>query len=203
MKSPVMGAQSASAARLYVGDFDDQFAPATGIGSLGVAIPSQFWWWGKTGNSSIYVNMPADRRYMNSYVGKFSPTDEMLLAKCPSDRPYTSGGVTATMYDQAGSSYSVNTCAAPVENNITKDALLNSVRTTEINDPSRMLINGDHGVWYPIWSTLNKNAPPDFYMHSPVNDNRFNVTFADGHAEFLRVFLGVAATSSYTRNRDL
>ncbi len=192
------------AALLYVGDFDDRFAPVTGIGTSGVAVTSQFWWWGKVGTTSSYVNMPTDRRYMNSYVGKFSPTDEMILAKCPSDRPYTSGGVTASLYDRAGSSYSPNAATTPAENNITKDVFLNSVRTSDIKDPSRMLINGDHGIWFPIWSSLNnQNAPPEYYPHTPVNDNQFNAAFADGHAEFVRVFLGVAATNSYTRDRDL
>ncbi len=191
------------AARLYVDDFDDKFAPVIGIGTSGATVTSQFWWWGKVGTTSSYVNMPTDRRYMNSYVGKFSPTDEMILAKCPSDRPYTSGGVTASLYDRAGSSYSPNAATALMENNITKDVQLNSVRTSDIKDPSRMLINGDHGIWFPIWSSLNASAPPEYYVHTPVNDNRFNATFADGHAEFVRVFLGVAATHSYTRDRDL
>jgi hypothetical protein len=150
-------------ARLYVEDFDDKYAPTTGIGSLGAAIPSSFWWWGKVGTESYYTNMPTDRRHMNSYVGKFSPTDEMPLAKCPSDRPYTSGGVTTSpLYDRAGSSYSPNAATAPVENNLTKDALLNSVRSIEINNPVRMLINGDHEIWFPIWGTLNTNAPPEY-----------------------------------------
>ena len=150
-------------ARLYVEDFDDKYAPTTGIGSLGAAIPSSFWWWGKVGTESYYTNMPTDRRHMNSYVGKFSPTDEMPLAKCPSDRPYTSGGVTTSpLYYRAGSSYSPNAATAPVENNLTKDALLNSVRSIEINNPVRMLINGDHEIWFPIWGTLNTNAPPEY-----------------------------------------
>ncbi|PAW81593.1 MAG: hypothetical protein B9S33_16375 [Pedosphaera sp. Tous-C6FEB] len=191
-------------ARLYVDDYDDKFAPATGIGTSGAVVASQFWWWGKLGTVSIYANMPADRRYMNSYVGKFSPTDEMMVAKCPSDRPSTSGGVAlASLYDRAGSSYSPNAATALMENNITKDVLLNSVRTSEIKDPVRMLLNGDHGIWFPIWSSLNTSAPPESYVHTPVNDHRFNATFADGHADFVRVFLGVAATNSYTRNRDL
>lgn len=191
-------------ARLYVDDFDDKFAPAIGIGTLGVAISSQFWWWGKVGTTAPYSNMPTDRRSMNSYVGKFSPTDEMPIAQCPSDRTYQAGGASiAPIYDRAGSSYSPNAGTALVDNNLTKDALLNSVRSSEVKDPTRMLINGDHGIWFPIWSSINTVALPQHYVHTPVNDHRFNATFADGHADFVRVFLGVGATNTYTRDRDL
>ena len=194
------------AARLYVDDYDDQFPPTRGIGSLGVAIPSQFWWWGKAGNQGLYVNFGADRRYLNSYVGKFTATDEMVLAKCPSDRGYTSGGgPVAALYDGYGSSYTPNAGAAlnPTINYITRDNNLNSVRTADIRDPVRMLINGDTGVWRPIWPISYANAAPQEYWHTPINDNRFNVTFADGHADFIRVFIGVSATNTYTSNRDL
>ncbi len=64
-------------------------------------------------------------------------------------------------------------------------------------------MNVDHGIWFPFWSSLNSNAPPEYYMHTRVNDNQSNATFADGHADFVRAFLGVTATHSYTRNRDL
>lgn len=75
--------------------------------------------------------------------------------------------------------------------------------TAEINSPARMLINSEPGIWSPIWPITYANAAQQYFWHSPVNDNRFNATFADGHAEFLRVFVGVNATNTYTSNRDL
>lgn len=193
-------------ARLYADDFNELFPPTIGTGSLGAPITSQFWWWGKTGNLGFYVNMPGDRRYINPYAAKISATDEFPLAQCPSDRKTVAGGAAVdSYYNRAGSSYSPNagTSVVPTLNNLTKDVLLNSVRMSEIREPVRMLINGDHGIWFPIWSTLSSNAPPEGYWHTPLNDNRFNATFADGHAEFVRVFVGVGATNSYTSNRDL
>ena len=100
-------------ARLYVDDYDDRFPPTIGRGSNAANIPSQYWWWGKAGNQGLYLFFGGDRRYINSYVGKFSATDEMLIAKCPSDRGYTSGGgLQPSWYDQYGSSYSPNAGAA-------------------------------------------------------------------------------------------
>lgn len=98
-----------------------------------------------------------------------------------------------------GSSYTPNAGAAlnPTINYLTKDVNLNSVMTAEINSPARMLINSEPGIWSPIWPITYANAAQQYFWHSPVNDNRFNATFADGHAEFLRVFVGVNATNTY------
>ena len=195
-------------ARLYVDDYDDRFPPTIGRGSNAANIPSQYWWWGKAGNQGLYLFFGGDRRYINSYVGKFAATDEMLIAKCPSDRGYTSGGgPQPSWYDQYGSSYSPNAGAAlnPTLNYLTKDINLNSVRSNEIRDPVRMLTNGDHGIWQPVWPAPVGYVYPaaQLFWHTPVNDTRFNAAFADGHSDYVRVFVGVNATNSYTSNRDL
>lgn len=193
------------AARLYVDDYDDKFPPTRGTSSLGTVFDSQTCWWGK-GGLNQYATFAGDRRYVNPYVGKFSATDEMPLARCPSDRGYTAGGAAvAPLYDRLGSSYSPNAGAQlnPTINYITKDVSLNSVRMSEIRDPVRMLINGDTGIWAPIWPITYANAAPELFWHTKVNDNRFNATFADGHADYLRVIVGVNATNNYTSNRDL
>ncbi|NBV25074.1 MAG: type II secretion system protein [Proteobacteria bacterium] len=191
------------AIRLYVDDFEDKFPPTRGLSSTGVNFDSQYCWWGK-GGSNQYATFAGDRRYVNPYVGKFSATDQMPAAYCPADRGYTPGAVPPN-YDGFGSSYSPNAGAAinPTINYITKDANLNSVRTAEIASPVRMLINGEPGVWRPIWPITYANASPQEYWHTKINDNRFNATFADGHAEFLSVFVGIKATNSYTCDRDL
>ncbi len=192
------------AARLYADDFDDKFPPTRGIGSLGTVIPSQYWWWGKAGNMGLYLEFGGDRRYVNPYVGKFAATDEMPVARCPSDR---NSGATAAWCDQYGSSYSPNAGAAlnPTLNYLTKDANLNSVRMAEIRDPVRMLTNADHGIWQPVWPPPVGYSIPvaQLYWHSKVNDTRFNAAFADGHSDFVQVYVGVNATNTYTSNRDL
>ena len=188
------------AVRLYVDDYDDQFPPTRGIDSLGAVWDSQLSWWGK-GGLNQYATFAADRRYVNPYVGKFSATSEMPLAKCPSDR----GAAVAPLYDRMVSSYTPNagTALNPALNNFTKDNNLNSVRTSEIRNPVRMLTVADAGIWAPIWPITYANAAPELFWHTKVNDNRFNATFADGHADYQRVFVGVNATNNYTSNRDL
>ena len=191
--------------RLYVDDFDDKFPPTRGIGSMGTSIPSQYWWWGKAGNMALYLEFGGDRRYVNPYVGKFAATDEIAVARCPGDRG-TGAGAGTTWYDIYGSSYSPNAGAAlnPTLNYITKDANNNSVRTSEIREPVRMLLNADHGIWQPVWPPPVGYSLPvaALYWHTKANDTRFNATFADGHAEFVRVFLGVNTTNTYTSDRD-
>lgn len=190
------------AARLYVEDFNDRFPPTRIINTLGAATDSQFAWFGKKGNNALYLLFGADRRYVNSYIARFGTNDEVEVAHCPSDR---ASGATASAYDFYGSSYTPNAGAQlnPTINYITKDLNLNSVFMAEINSPVRMLVNSEPGIWSPIWPITYANAAQQFFWHSPVNDNRFNATFADGHAEFLRVFVGVNATNTYTSNRDL
>jgi prepilin-type N-terminal cleavage/methylation domain-containing protein/prepilin-type processing-associated H-X9-DG protein len=193
-------------ARLYAEDHDEKLPPTTGTGASGATVNSQYWWWGRAGNMGAYVDFGPDRRYINRYVGKFNAADDMLLAKCPSDRGMTPGA-TATWYAQYGSSYSPNAGAAlnPTINYLTKDTALNSVRMSEIRDPVRMLSNADHGIWQPVWPPPVGYALPanQLYWHTKVGDTRFNAAFADGHSEFVRVYVGVNATNNYTSNRDL
>ena len=190
------------AVRLYVEDFYDRFPPTRIVNSLGTTTDSQFAWFGKRGTNGLYLLFGADRRYVNSYITRFGPNDEVQVAQCPEDRGTSAG---PSSYQFYGSSYTPNAGAAlnPTINYLTKDINLNSVTTAEINSPARMLVNGEPGVWSPVWPITYANAPSQFYWHSPVNDNRFNVTFADGHAEFLRVAVGVNSTNTYTSNRDL
>lgn len=194
------------AARLYAEDFNEQYPPTTGMGSGGAAVNSQYWWWGKVGNFGLYTQFGADRRHVNPYVARFGPNDEMPLAQCPSDRKPPSGAA-SPWYDQYGSSYSPNAGVGvnPTINYLTKDANLNSVRMSDIRSPERMLVNADHGIWQPVWPPPVGYVLPvaQLFWHTPVNDTRFNTVFADGHAEFLRVFVGVNSTNTYTSNRDL
>ncbi len=192
------------ATRLYVDDHDDLFPPTRLLNSLGVLQNTQFAWYGKAGTGG-YAPIGADRRYVNRSVGTFTAASEMQVALCPNDRDQPNSTAIVANYTAFGSSYSINAGSAvsAAVNFITKDAQANSVRTSEMVSPVRMLISGDAGVWYPIWPILYRNATAEFYWHTKPTDNRFNVTFADGHAEFIRVTVGVNATNNYTCNRDL
>ena len=192
------------AVRLYVDDHDDLFPPTRIVNSAAATVNTQFAWYGKAGNG-IYGPIGADRRYVNRYVGTFTATSEMQVALCPNDRDQPNNTAIVANYTAFGSSYSINagSSANAAVNFITKDAAANSVRTAEIVSPGRFTINGDAGVWYPIWPILYRNATAEFYWHTKPGDNRFNTSFADGHAEFLRVTVGVNATNNYTCNRDL
>lgn len=193
--------QFGQATMIYLGDHDDFFPPTRILGTLGLT-QTQFAWLGRSGNNGLYQQIGADRRYVNPYLGTFGANDDVAVARCPMDRP---NGAKAAAYDFYGSSYTPNAGAAPNPsiNYITRDAALNSVRLTDIVSPVRMTVMGDPGVWDPIWPSTYKNSPAELYWHTRLNENRFNVSFADGHAEFLQVFVGVNANSQYTCNRDL
>ena len=193
------------AVRLYVDDAGDLFPPTAIVNNVGVNTLTQYAWFGKAGSTAPYSTIGADLRYVNRYIGTFTAGSEVQVALCPGDRDGANGTTIVANYTGFGSSYAINAGAAlnPTINYITKDAAGNSVRTAEIVSPARMLICGEPGVWYPIWPIRYVNAPAQFYWHTKPNDNRFNVTYADGHAEFLSVTVGVNANNNYTCNRDL
>ena len=68
---------------------------------------------------------------------------------------------------------------------VTKDTLGNSCKGDSVLFPSRLVIIGEHGSYDPAWSGL-ASAAEDF-VHTRVNDHRFNLAYADGHSEFTSI----------------
>ena len=171
--------QAGIAAMLYCGDFNDTFPPRLAKGSDGNTYSSQYAWLGRSGNGGAYQYMDATGRPLNSYLGKFGPTNDVALARCPSEIDTTLGD-----YYANGSSYGNNVHTDPafltlgIGNN-------QSCKIADIKSPSKMVILGEEGTYFPPWNPIA--IPPQCFLHTKYGDLRWNIAFGDGHAAFTRI----------------
>jgi prepilin-type N-terminal cleavage/methylation domain-containing protein len=178
---------------MYRNDFNDVFPPRTQTGADGNPYTTQFAWAGRAGNTGGYVQLDATRRPLNSpYLGRFQPTNDVPVAQCPKDIQPTGA------YTVMGSTYA-NNCASVSSGLNTlcvDDTTGASCKGTAVVSPARMVILGEEGAYFPAW---NGTAPPDqYYVHSKPGDLRWNVAYADGHAQFTKITLQVGVLLMYT-----
>lgn len=189
------------ASNMYLNDNQDKF-PAKINGTM-------FGWLGRSGNSGGYAALNATVRPYNIYLGKFSTNSDVPSALCPSDRPISG---TNNSYYTYGASYSANTHggATPFEAQytITIAGTTDSVKLPAIKSISRMITLAENGAFFPVWNAdvsgnfVYGGAPnPIEFRHTKLNDYRFNCLFADGHAGFTRLKMGVWAEAEYTMDR--
>jgi prepilin-type N-terminal cleavage/methylation domain-containing protein len=189
---------------LYRGDYDDRFPPHNievppGSGTL---ISSQFCWVGGWANETgpLSWGAMAPYRYLNPYLTRFGATNVMEVARCPGD---TAANANAAFY-QAGSSYAANS-GYPEWNTLRLgDKWGSSVRASQIRFPSRMVTIGEAGCFDPPYNGIL--PPREMYTHTKYMDNRWTITFADGHAAFIKIIwipgVQVFYTNNYSFNRD-
>lgn len=179
-------------------DFADRFPPRIAKGTDGVLYSTQYAWVGRAGSSGAYLVLDSTTRHLNPYLGHFSPTGEVEVARCPSESKQ------AGSYFAMGTSYPNNVHGDPAFDTLGVDTAGNSCRGTEIKSPVRMVIIGEAGCYFPSWD--GTAAPAAEYRHTKPMDHRWNIAFADGHAEFKRLELrpGVLLmdTATYTFQRD-
>ncbi len=183
---------------LYRNDFDDYFPPRVQRGADGNDYSTQFAWVGRAGNSGAYLQLDATRRPLNGFLGYKAPTNDVPVAKCPKDTQSTGA------YTAMGSTYA-NNCYADASFNTLciNDNTGASCKGTGVLSPVRMVILGEEGAYFPPW---NGSLPPDqYYVHTRPGDLRWNLTYADGHAQFTKINfrLGVQlmSTAEYTFDR--
>ena len=206
--------QAGTAALLYVGDYQERFPPPGAKDASGTWHVTQFAWLGNTGTvAGAYVQLDASRRYLNNYLGKFTPQSLVPTAHCPADLTTPPSPIPANSYYyyQFGSSYGANCPISAGYNALTTVDGQQSCKTTDIKSPVRMVTIAEMGAYRVSWDAIN--ATVDEYRHSKYPDPRWNITFSDGHAGFTKLSLPPSAanattpisasTPDYTFNRDL
>ena len=203
--------QAGTAAVLYVDDNQDRFPPPGATDASGIWYQTQMAWLGNTGAvAGAYVQLDASRRYLNAYLGKFTPGSLVPTAHCPADKamPPAAPPANSYYYYRAGSSYGANCPIAAAYNALTTVDGLQSCKTTDIKSPVRMVIIAEMGAYRVGWDAIN--ATEEEYRHSKYPDPRWNITFSDGHAGFTKFVMPAAATipvsaatPDYTFNRSL
>jgi len=190
--------QTGLADLMYRNDFNDFFPPRKQIGADGNPYTTQFAWLGRSGNTGGYIQLDVTCRPLNAYLGYKQATNDVPVARCPSDILPTSA------YVVMGSTYA-NNCANAANNTLCiDDSTGGSCKGTAVVSPVRMVILGEEGAYFPPW---NGAAPPDqYFVHTKVGNYRWNIAYADGHAQFtvIEFRLGVQYmyTSAYTFDRS-
>ncbi len=205
--------QAGLASNLYLGDSKDVFPPRSS---------TMYYWLGRAGSGG-YAALDATMRPLNQYLGKFAPTNEVLVARCPNDLAATSGGLNS--YYNFGSSYAGNLSAAPTATGITKtltvipvetsvdtfgNTVYASIKSTVVRSPTRMIALAENGVFFPTWngydpgSSSDANAAQNIveYRHTKKFDDRWNVAFVDGHAKFTKFSVGIAGAPTTVSTGD-
>jgi len=205
--------QAGIATMLYVDDNQDRFPPSGAKDASGNWNPTQFAWLGNTGAlAGAYANLDASRRYLNAYLGKFTPQSLVPTARCPADltTPPANPPANSYYYYNCGSSYGANCPLFAAYNALTTVDGLQSCKTTEIKSPVRMVIITEMGAYRVCWDAIN--ATQEEYRHSKYPDPRWNIAFGDGHAGFAKLIFPPsganattpisASTPDYTFNRS-
>jgi prepilin-type N-terminal cleavage/methylation domain-containing protein/prepilin-type processing-associated H-X9-DG protein len=168
------------AAVMYCGDNADRFPPFAMLASDGWAYTTQFGWVGRAGRSGGYALLTSQYRPLNAYLGKFGPTNDVEVARCPSEFNTINGS-----YYAAGNSYPHNAIPQGTYKTLwISDA--ESCKTTEIKSPSKMCIIGEEGAYFTESNPDPAALSPILFRHTKFLDFRFNFAFADGHAQFTK-----------------
>jgi prepilin-type N-terminal cleavage/methylation domain-containing protein len=203
--------QAGMAANLYLGDFADTFPGRT---------TTMYYWLGTAGAGG-YASLTAVMRPLNRYLGTYGPTNPVPVASCPGDLPDPVSHLSS--YANFGSSYSANVNGGAVPNTLTLpvastptsvDAYGNtiypSIKSTVIRSPSRMVVLAENGAYFPSWDGYDPGSSSDpgamqnivEYRHTKPFNDRWNITYADGHAFFTAITMHVGVqvlhASDYT-----
>jgi prepilin-type N-terminal cleavage/methylation domain-containing protein len=178
---------------MYRNDFNDFFPPRVQVDSQGNPQTTQFAWVGRAGNTGGYTTLDATRRPLNSpYLGKYQATNDVPAAQCPNDILPTAA------YFVMGSTYA-NNCASVSSGLNTlciDDTTGASCKGQAVVSPVRMVILGEEGAYFPPW---NGAAPPaQYFVHTKAGDYRWNVAYADGHAQFTKITYQIGVQLTYT-----
>jgi prepilin-type N-terminal cleavage/methylation domain-containing protein/prepilin-type processing-associated H-X9-DG protein len=185
--------QMGLATTLYADDNDDKFAPRAVRDTGGTIRMTTYAWFGKAGTGSPYNLINSTNRHVNRYLGVSGLVSEMPMVRCGADK----GPNPAARYDGFGASYEINMHGNVALNTLCVDTAGNCARRSQINSVSRMVVIVEAGFLWPPWN--NVNAPVTELRHTRnLGDNRFNVSFADGHAAFTRSHIGALSTNDYT-----
>lgn len=177
--------QIGMAVSMYLGDSMDQYPPSHTKGGT----PTQLSWAGQEGVYGTYANLPARDRWLSTYLGGSDATNSSVpVCHCPGDlKSYL--GTAESGFEDFGSSYMANlSISAPSPNpnvpqNLTADAALNSIKPTEIAQPSRFVIFTSWGAyWTGVTHQSIISNPLLRLMLWHGNGTRWNTLFADAHA---------------------
>jgi len=201
------------ALQFYLDDNGDQFPPKL---TKDGRYSSQMAWVGKAGRMNPYDKMKPQYRYLNPYLGNYidrlGRTNEVWVAKCPSDKigwAYRGAAASRRMseYDSMGSSYGAN--VHPGLNTIVHKNNSTSIKASQIRNPSRMVTYTSWGAYRAGWlgegiEDLNGGVVQNGYLNMRWHGRekpRWPILFGDLHTSMTLVD-SVMVGSDYSFDRD-
>ena len=193
------------AAFMYLDDNDSTFSGSTVHGGQGHGSMPMEAFVGKKGLIGSH-NYDADYKMTNPYLGSFTGDDEVPVAHCPLDEAPLATSFTKgdCHYDAVGSSYGSNARKViggkgqdlrKVESNPSA----NGVNLNEISTESaQMVMIIPYNAWHVAWDEGGTNG----WQTAWHPDNKFGLSFIDGHVKNQKIILGRTTTSSYNLLRD-
>ncbi len=184
--------QCGIALELYIDDNNEYYPPTL--------LNSKYEYIGKNGSSNYYSSgyLNIKNRYLNNYVGdSFEETDDVPVARCPADN----NAVNFKGYNLTGTSYPANSAnqnySKPGEGSLNwKYGEGGSNSASMVVSPSKMAAMCEVGFWKHINS--NSTIENEYYWHTPMGKNKWNVLYTDGHVSFTTALLGNDDTDKYT-----
>ena len=209
------------ACHFYLGDYEDRFPPA----SVRIGQPTeqytQLSWVGTTGKLPRYDTVTTADRWLSGYLVKTSPTAPVDVARCPSDK-YSAretvgegpSGPNDSNYADFGASYYANVGGiAGVETLLI--TATKSCKMSDVAKPTRMVAFTTFAAYRVGWlgQSYDPGDPDNSFggadpavtarivkaMTWHKNDYKWNMMFADGHANYQKLDpkLGNSPTYGY------
>ena len=200
------------AMQLYMDDNRDTFPPK--YSKRGHT--SQTVWVGKAGRYQGYRDIKPQDRYLNPYLGNYydkkGVTNEVWVAKCPSDTvgwPFRDAPKSRQMseYDTMGSSYGAN--VHPGFNTLVRKDNATGIKASEMRNPSRMVAFTGWGAYRAGWlgeglEDLKGGQVPRGYLNMRWHGQekpRWPILFGDLHTSMTLVNK-VMVGADYSFDRD-
>jgi prepilin-type N-terminal cleavage/methylation domain-containing protein len=191
--------QAGIATMMYLSDNHEYFPPPGAYDANGTWRQTQLAWLGNRAGApgSVYYQLDATRRYLDSYLGNFNSASLVRIAQCPADQVASnSPAASSDYYWSQGSSYGANCSIDQSYDSLTTVTGTQSCKSTDLTSPVRMVILAEMGCYNIVWG--GTNAPVSEYRHSKYPTPAWNVTFADGHASFLKLVFNPPRITQYS-----
>lgn len=160
-----------SAGQMYLTDSNDKF-PYTEYS--GVDSNSGRFWVGKKGNGSNF-NINVTQRPLNVLLGYEKDDIEVPVALCPLNEKMNE-------YNNAGTDYMA---AARNEHLDDLDTATDSIHSTEVYNPSQMVMLGEVGGWHYAYDP-NNPWKEGSYWHK-TGQPEYSFSYVDGHAKNMKI----------------